>query len=297
MLMATIIPSTNFESTLQDFRVSWKLLKANYRAFLSTELFAIGAAVVTVVSLFLIFWLFNPNYPLDFSENMIRSLNYRWLVITFGYIILTAFMHCQTGLAYDIMSSGEMYAEFKSTFKYFRQNRFKYVIISLLLGGMEVSFSFFPAYGRFENNHFFAIPPIEYIIGIGIGMAFLIIAIKYVWNSIFIQALASINAQQSLKKSLIESIQIFRANPRRILTTWALYFLIFVIPGVIIDILLNVIAYYFESFLWVGLIIMIAWNLCVLLVGLPMRALIVTGLYNNVPFKNISSKNVGRKLD
>lgn len=123
-------------STLRDFRESWRLLKSNYRAFLGITFFGLGAFILIVIGLFSIFSLLDPNFAIIFSRDLIQSMNYRAVIFAIGYMILSAFINCQTGLAFDVMSSGEMFTEFKSAFGYFRKHWWKYILFSFLMGGL-----------------------------------------------------------------------------------------------------------------------------------------------------------------
>jgi hypothetical protein len=202
------------------------------------------------------------------------------------YIILTAFLNSQTGLAYDIMSSGEMFAEFKGAFSYFKQHWWKYVLVSIISGSWNFLISFNP---RIEPH----IEGTESVLGIwGIVVIILMAFIAFIWNSIINEALASINAQGSFTKAIVESFRIFRANPKRLLSTWGLYSLIFVIPSLIFEI---IIAIFHTEIIGVAIIIVVVVliiNIFNIFIGLPLKALIITGIYNNIEFNHFPTKNI-----
>jgi hypothetical protein len=175
------------------------------------------------------------------------------------------------------MSSGDMYAEFKSSFSYFAQNWWKYILLSIITGTISMGAFIDP---RMRPDH---APDMSFLnTGIIILMiGFLILG--FLWHSLTIQSLASINVQKSFIKALIESFRIFKANPKRVLSTWGIYFLLFTIPGIVYEI---VITFRYPSIEQPLLIIpfVILFNLLVIFIGLPLRSLLTTGLYNNIEF-------------
>jgi uncharacterized BrkB/YihY/UPF0761 family membrane protein len=117
-----------FSETKKDFRNAWDLFKENYKAFLSTEIFAGIAFLISFILISLLFGLIISSFsPLtlrevitDFSSNMVLSHIYRIVISLTCMWIFFGFLNSQFGLSYEIMSSGEMYAEFKSSFGYFK---------------------------------------------------------------------------------------------------------------------------------------------------------------------------------
>jgi hypothetical protein len=267
------------DGTKLDFYHSWTLLRQNYKAFLGTELFAIGASFVILSLGYILSWVFNPDSTSFFSNRFYLESSYRWVSLSIAYLVLNAFINCQTGLAYDIMSSGEMFAEFKSSFGYFVQHWWKYIFLSIFIGSMGMSFVFNP---RFRDPN---IPPTpSFPLPVLLGLV-LVGILSFFWFAIFNQSLASVNAQGKLGRALIESIRIFRADPKRVLSTWGVFYLIFSVPGIIFEFVLRILTVSEFTSQIIILFFMLVYNLFIILIGLPLRALIVTGLYNNIPFK------------
>ncbi len=267
--------------TRRDFRESWKLLKSNYRAFLGIELFGIGAFILTVLVLFGIESLVDPNFAFNFSRDLIRSMSYRVVIIAIAFIILTTFINCQTGLAFDVMSSGEMFAEFRSAFGYFRQHWWKYILITFLMGGLGLSIN---AGSLFRQPGFpGSFPSTD--MGFGFVVILVAVAIGFLWHCLIVQSLASINSQGSFIRSIRESFRIFRANPKRVLSTWGLYYLLFIVPSFIFELFLGIFNPPLEELGFIMGNFFLIYALIVIFIGLPMRALLVTGLYNNIEFK------------
>lgn len=283
-------PKVNtFMGTRQDFRESWRLLQANFRAFNSTIIFALCASIFTIILLFLIIGWVTPSIFLN-SNRFFFDSDFRWISVIVGFLILTVFINCQTGLAHDIMSSGDMFAEFKSSFYYFRQHWWKYILLSFLMGGPTSGFPQSIISGSIKIIPTEHLSPFSnYILGALILVIFF--GLSFLWNSIFSQSLASINAQGNLANSIIESIRIFKANPKRLLSTWGLYYLIFYSPIWIFEIIMRFVQLSDISIIIVILSFMLIYGLVFLFIGLPMRALLITGLYNNIEFKRFSLKS------
>ncbi len=272
--------------TRRDFRESWKLLKSNYRAFLGIELFAIGAFLLTILALFAIQFALDPNFVFTFSSGMIQSMHYRVVIIAIGFMLLTTFINCQTGLAYDVMSSGEMFTEFRSAFSYFRQHWWKYILITFLMGGLGLSINAggLPRQPGFPD--YFPSPDTP----LGIFIMLVAFVIGFLWHCLFVQSLASINAQGSFIRSIRESYRIFRANPKRVLSTWGLYYLIFFFPSFLFELILGILNPSLEESGFIMGIFFLIYALIVIFIGLPMHALLVTGLYNNIEFQRFPTK-------
>lgn len=281
MLMPNNASPLAGNATLRDFRESWKLLKSNYRAFLGTEFFGMGASLLTIIGLFSIQSLLDPNFAFNFSRELIRSINYRVGILAIGYIIFTTFINCQTGLAFDVMSSGEMFAEFKSAFSYFRQHWWKYILFSFLMGG----------FGLWINMGI--LPLIPHLPGVlllisnpfGFLVIFVTFGIGFLWYCLIVQSLASINAQGSFIRAIRESFRIFRANPKRILSTWGLYYLLFICPSFVFEIFIEILNPPLEDLGFLVIFFIVFFAILVIFIGSPLRALLVTGLYNNIEFK------------
>jgi hypothetical protein len=282
-------PLTTCEGTKKDFQESWKLLKANYRAFLGTFLFAIGAAALTIIFILSLLRISQTELTMSFSDGWIFSTQHRWIAFSLGYLILITFINCQTGLAHDIMSSGEMFAEFKSSFSYFKQHWWKYIIFSIFLGGFQIFITLRPPWYYIQdppsipegsgNPLDFLTPTQLIIISFTLVIFFLI---NFFWVSIFNQTLASINAQGNFFRAIKESVIIFKTNPKRVLSTWGLYFIFFLIPSLLIESIMMLFSECLHEWIFLFSIILIIWYSIVIFIGLPLRALLITGLYNNI---------------
>lgn len=301
--MSSVNTKQSFSETKQDFKTSWNLLKESWKAFISTIIFAALCLFLITSILFImanfIPSFFIPNLTRDFSNFFTRLIYFlSFFSINFiAVLVFFAFLSCQYGLAYDIMSSGDMFAEFKGSFTYFRQHWWQYSILAIL-----IFWSLFFIAGR---GPFF---PLD------VNLLFILINnftksefprylgpilgsfLYFFWFILFINTFPSITAQghnksqgkfsklTKFKDCFIENFNIFRNYPKRIFLTWGIYFLIFYFPLVICIaityLIYNSITY---SILLQILQIIVPLLLGVLVfVGTPLMALIATRIYNSV---------------
>ncbi len=272
----------SFSQTRKDFQNVWFMLKSNYKAFISTELFAITAFILIVVSLFSILIAIVAVIP-DFSVEDLRllfeesfniSLLFRFIVWIAFIGVLMGFMNTQFGLANDIMNSGEMFAEFKGSFYYFKKNWAQFFLLTLLLLFIP---PMLPMGIMLRNS------TIE--ITVGFSWARLgILLLNFVFNSMFflilIHAFPSLAYKNNLKIALKESFEIFRRDFKRITRTWAVYLIIFLLPISLISII---------GILFNGNIpqngpyplVSVGFVIFEILLGYPLMTLLATGIYNN----------------
>ena len=112
-----------WKGTREDFSNSWRLLKENYKAFLGTELFAMLAFALSLGIIFLVFSIivaFIPGFQWRNFENQLFLFNgFRTIAIIILVILIGAYMNCQNGLAWEIMSSGDMFTQLKKFVRIF----------------------------------------------------------------------------------------------------------------------------------------------------------------------------------
>ncbi len=296
----------SFSETKLDFKLSWKLLKENWKAFFSTILFAGFFLILLIVILFIIAHFipnfFIPNIIQDFTNLLTRLIYFLsfFIIILLVIFIFFAFLSCQYGLAYDIMSSGDMFAEFKGSFTYFRRHWWQYSILMIL-----ISWGIFipgrdpmpPPNRPFPNLLFYVF--VENDIS-SITRDIIGIIIYFILFLIFINTIPSVTARghgkgngklagfKNFKNSFNESFRIFRNYPKRLITTWGIFFLIFFIPlitGITISRLM------FQPFVVSPLLQILRLSNTILwfifiFIGTPMMSLLATRIYNSIDLQN-----------
>ncbi len=145
----------------QDFSVAFKF-RDNWKPFVATNLFTLILILGLILSSL---WLLALAGVIDFNylnfqisssqpfvnvrigrENIIgitEPLQYFYLILVvliymFVFIVSTSLEGTLFGLGYEILSSGNEFAEFKSAFKYFKKYWYKFVILSLLFVFMSI---------------------------------------------------------------------------------------------------------------------------------------------------------------
>jgi len=271
-------------NTRMDFSQSWQAFRANYKAFLFTELFAGMAFLLTTMLIWgtiSLIYVLAPNLSVsdlyaNISEGFRISRMYRSLTLILGSWVFFGFLNCQFGLAYDIMSSGDMFAEFKSSFSYFKRFWWQYPVLTFLLLLPH------PIFAVFTNRR--SGPPISTFDSGSLSIAFLQLILFLLLVVLFVEIFPSLTAHGRFKDSFIENFRIVKHNWRRLATTWGVYALIFLSPGFLIGML----SIWLEPSLWLFIVGMI-YFLLLSVFGFPMLSLVSTGIYNNVPFTHTQS--------
>jgi hypothetical protein len=289
-------PPSEIPNTRQDFKNSWQMLKENYKAFILTEIFALFAFItfifVTFLILFLIISLL-PGITLDelsetISEKYRLSMSFRLYFALAFLIIFMGFINSQFGLANDIMKSGEMFAEFKGSFLYFKKNWWQYFILTVViysLGGILHGPIPFSPHKEFLPNNLANFDGFLFIL-----LQILRMVIYFGWFILTIHAFPSVTSRNQLKLSLKETFFILKQNPKRVIKTWGVYYLIFRLP---IMILVTFFFYLDNSspFLIIIGILAVIIFLLEIFVGFPLLSLLATGIYNNSPINKKDSNS------
>lgn len=278
-------------STLMSLKQSWQMLRENYKAFLFTEFFAIAAFLILFFgSLTLLFSIISiiPNYTFinffyDLRDKFAISLLFRLGISLIFGIILMGFMNCQFGLANDIINSGDMFAQFKGSFHYFRSHWAKFYFLTILQSAISMIFSgpFFafknsePAIGEFTFGHWFVL---------GLRIIF-----QFFWFLLWIHSFPSVVYQNNLWRALKESYLIFKTEFRRIVKAWGIFFTIFFLPNLLLNLFIIIFPSAHQENIFV-LILALGFMLLLLLIGFPLLTLLATGIYNN-SYIRINSKN------
>jgi hypothetical protein len=279
---------------------SWRLYRENSRAFIATELFAIIAFIITSSIIIIIGYLIENSsatisfteYIMNFSSNYQSYTIYKIFIALFILTILTGWLNCQYGLAFDIMSSGEMYAEFSGSFNYFKRHWWQYILSTVFIFSFWLTLPpllrLLNGYGPFESTE-----PGDYD-SFEINMIFIIIylILFFFWFIIFINLFPSITAQGSLKRAFIESIRIARKNIKHMIKTWLSFFLLVLLPLIFLIALDSLIFDFINppntGFRPVFIVIGDLASLFLLFVGYPISTLIATGIYNNTDFERFN---------
>ncbi|UYP44394.1 hypothetical protein NEF87_000679 [Candidatus Lokiarchaeum ossiferum] len=262
------IPLSISEEVKLDFKLSLQAFRNNVKAFMGTELFAFLFFVVGMLISVLITLIYLKVKVEEIAEPLVI------LMLLPGFLIsiwlFQAMLTCQYGLAFDIMSSGDMFAEFKGSFSYFKRFWWQYPLLSLIftLSGFFTQFDL----------------PIKFFITEVNVQIMLYTPLTYCLTVLFIEIFPSLTSSSNLKASFKENFLILKQNPKRLLATWGIFYIIFqFIPSIVIFIISLLSNLLFEELITIIIfitliIVMLFW---MFVIGYPVMTLIATRIYNS----------------
>ncbi len=211
-------------ATTTDFKVSWRYFKENWKTFMGFSLFVFASYFFLVIFLAL-FFTFLFMVALNGPELLLENERYLAVITLLtampGFVYMTAFMGALFGYAYDIMSSGDEFTEFKNVFMYFREYWLKYVILSLI-ANLPMFSLFILQSNRIQNTIW------GYMLVVGVYLLALF------WNNLFMLTFPGVTAGNPLKQSIFDNWSLLKNDFVRILKTLWLSSLIFSLPGILL---------------------------------------------------------------
>lgn len=278
------IKSDDPKESFKDIKNSLALLRDNYSAFFKTEIFAFICGIITSIAIIiLLYFIMFLMYQFSFEAFLVflitqgrSSIYYRFFVAFMNQLVFSIFLRTQYGLAYDIMSSGDMFTEFRNIFKYFKKHWWQYVIFDLITLGVPefVRISFWP--GEHQSSDIEIRGPL-YGGNIAVGMAFALLFI------LLSGVLPSLTRQGSLIFAIKENFRLIKNNYKRIIISWTLFFLIFEFPIYIVSVF--IITYYYLLEVWFVVVLVLGTVLFNFFIIYPLSTLMATGIYNNSEFE------------
>ncbi|WP_371804990.1 hypothetical protein [Candidatus Lokiarchaeum ossiferum] len=262
------IPLSISEEVKLDFKLSLQAFRNNVKAFMGTELFAFLFFVVGMFISVLITLIYLNVKVEEIAEPLVI------LMLLPGFLIsiwlFQTMLTCQYGLAFDIMSSGDMFAEFKGSFSYFKRFWWQYPLLSLIftLSGFFTQFDL----------------PIKFFITEVNVQIMLYTPLTYCLTVLFIEIFPSLTSSSNLKASFKENFLILKQNPKRLLATWGIFYIIFqFIPSIVIFIISLLSNLLFEELITIIIfitliVVMLFW---MFVIGYPVMTLIATRIYNS----------------
>ncbi len=274
----------SFAESIEDIKISWYLLKQNWKAFLGTSLFAFFAMLVAILGFAFSLMIIDQFYPVpSFHEGRGKLSPYiNPFTLTLSYLIFLAFLSCQYGLAYDVISSGDMFAEFKGAITYFRLHWRWYPLLTAMIGWFHLLFMPQRAIMLVLSGREDEFPNID--LPLAILLELFALLLHYTMFLLFINTLPSITAQGNLKQSFRDNFAILRKIPKRMVVTWGLFFLIFLIPSFFFSSISVLVGKESTSSTWWALtaIFSVGGFVLGIIIGAPIMSLIATRIYNNI---------------
>jgi hypothetical protein len=263
------------DPSIMDLKISWKIYKANAKPFIGYSFFAfLGSFFFTFLLSLFVFYLVISIYVELQLEVTLEMIYIIALVFAVPTLFLSfALMGSVYGLAYDILSSGDEFAEIKGAFTYFKRYGWQYCVLTLLSAGINLFFSIFRNYlfdGLFFDNI------VLHILCL-IGIYFL----SNCWTLLFCMSFPSLTAHGSLKKAIKESVALFKTNTSRIFKSVFMWFFFFSLPVIIA---LELVQYYEPIWDISNLSLLIIFTAVVYIIdiaiGNPIYVLMLTRIYN-----------------
>jgi hypothetical protein len=268
------------DGEISDLAMGWIYFKNNILAFLGVQLFA----CFPILSFKILYTWIGLSEIIIIDYTVLNNINYFFILIT-GVLLGGTY-----GLAYDILSSGNEFTEFKRAFIYVKKNWWKYLIITLFMRSLNII-----------SNYFYDIsywPLWEWVTSTfsysGIQLSWLVMKIlrscihiffDLLWMILFFGLLVSVTSQGNLFKAFKENFKLLKSRFMVIIKSIVLIFGIFSLVFYIFT--------WLNSTLWINNLILtdlmnfnenlidITQEIFHYLVLLPMIALVSTLIYNS----------------
>ena len=262
-----------------NLTLGWIYYKNNFWAFFGVQIIAflpmIGISII-------IYWIDASGIYL-FGDSGIDSILYIFRAIT------AVLLGSTYGLAYDILSSGNEFAEFKGCVAYFKKHWWKYIlvmILMLLLNGIIRNKVYDIVY-YFMWDRMFTVNSDVYsiLIEFRIVTSSVIVFFNFLWFVLFFGLLASITSQGNVIRGFKENFQLLISRFKEVLKSAITLFLIFSFVFTIISWILYSLSTYrvistdLANFLYKFFQIME--DITYYLVLIPMTAIVSTSIYNS----------------
>ena len=271
---------TMLDESKTDLTVAFKVYLEYKKEYIKTFIvFLTGIIVLVFTGIFIIRFVILDNY-FQFDE-VIRLLLMLiiLLILCLIFFLLLSYARTTFGLTYDIMTSGELFTEFRRSITYFKKYWLYFALLSLpyaLILVLEQLFGLFfllELIQSQENDRTFL---------------FLIKIVVYSFDFMLIITLIeifpSIIVVKQLKQCLTENFLILSQNFKRLFFSIGTYYLIFRGSMFIVDITRLLIVTSEETFLLFNMIFVIFAFLNAL-IGIPILSLISTRIYNTTILK------------
>lgn len=269
-----------WHKTRVDFVVSGRLLKENFRAFAGAQVIGVVAFLIVAVFMMGIFALLLPNLWIDAAQStgtptLVIAVV---LLLTPANVVLYAFFGSLYGLSFDIMSSGDGFAQVRGSLTYFRKYWWQYSVVSVwqyLLGAfLIVGFT-----GTLETLG--PMTPEGWIVLLVPSL------VAWVWGTLFFELMPSLTATGSLRAAFKENWQLLKNHPGRLISTRVAYIALVEVPFL----LFTIFAFWNQPALEVAtaqefsvgfFLLAIVPSILYFLISNPLLALLSTRIYNSI---------------
>ncbi|MFW9905655.1 MAG: hypothetical protein ACFFFH_15080 [Candidatus Thorarchaeota archaeon] len=277
---------TILNESITDIKIAFKVYSEYKKTYISTFIiFLTGIIVLVFTGFFIGRFVILENY---FQINNIIRLTLILivpLILCLIFFLLLSYARTTFGLTNDIMTSGELFTEFKRTITYFKKFWLYFTVLTLpyvfiIVGDQMITlFYLFELIHSHENNRVSVV-----IIKILVYFFDLVLYIT------LIEIFPSIIVVRNLKQCFIENFSVVNQNIKRLILSVGLYYLLFRVPMIIVDIARLLIVTNEETFLLFNMIFLF-FSFINALIGLPILSLISTRIYNTTILKTKTEGN------
>jgi hypothetical protein len=262
------------DDSLDDIKIGWVLFRKNLWPIMANQLITIAILYLAVVS---IKWGVTTILPVPFRASPSNIMMVLLLVDFTAYFVFFLFQGRLYGIAYDVMSSGDQFAEARKTFQDLRVYGSRYLLFGLILYGPIVLLSIIEG-------------PLNIIAsGIAESLLFAMFPVAFACFIAFMEAGPALRVKRGIKEAFRENFRTMRRDLRRILKTSILTGLLCFVPHVLsIFLVISPIFLKESGTVGSGLIVFafIITEDWTFFVGMPVQALVATRIYNSLHLPN-----------
>ncbi|UCE13909.1 MAG: hypothetical protein JSV04_01725 [Candidatus Heimdallarchaeota archaeon] len=277
------------DESITDLTVAFKVYLEYKKEYIKTFIVFLTGIIVLVFSGMLILrFVILDNY-FQFDE-LIRSILMLiiLLILCSIFFLLLSYARTTFGLTYDIMTSGELFTEFRRSITYFKRFWLYFVLLSLpyvliiVLDQLFTIFILLELIQSTEDNRIFLVP-----IKIAVYLFDLMLYIT------LIEIFPSIIVVKKIRQCIIENMIILRQSLKRLFFSVGIYYLVFRGPMFIVEITRILMVTNETTFLFFNIIFAI-FAFIYALIGLPILSLISTRIYNTTILKTKAEESESR---
>lgn len=276
--MEMIVPMLN--ESIIDIKIAFKIYLENKKEYILTFfLFLVGIFLLVITGMLLIRFVILDNL-LQFEE-VIRILvaPIILLILLFVFFLLLSYARTIFGLSNDIMTSGELFTEFRRSIAYFKKFWLYFAILSLpyvLIIATEQMISLFALFNIIKSGEG------NRILFVGIKLSIYVLDLTL--NITLIELFPSLIVVRNVKQCIRENFTIVRQNYQRMIYSITSYYLIFRGPMFLVDMTRMLLVTSLDSLLLFNLLFLV-FTVMNVLVGFPILSLISTRIYNTTILK------------
>ena len=275
-----------FTESITDIRIAFKTYLEYKKAYILTFImFLMGIFLLVFTGEFIFQFVILDNY-FQFGE-LIQVILTLIILLFFCLILFLLLSYTRTifGLSNDIITSGDLFTEFRRSITYFKKYWLYFALLTVPFGLIFIeqlfsSFSLLEMIRLQEGNRMFFV-----------GLKAIVYSFDLMLYVAFIEIFPSLIEVKKLRQSINENFSILRQNFKRVFVSVAFYYLIFRVPMFIVDITRILIVNSEEAFLLFNFIFLIS-AIFNVLIGLPFLSLIATRIYNTTILKERTETSI-----